>query len=226
MQALKQILLNKFLLISGICNIIYFLFYLIINTQAQNQQNHGTTSQNEPPHKLSSTEKASDESTQTNLANNFDPLMLNGEEINILQNLHQQKHDYLIKKKELDTAYEKLNLIKQNINRAHQQLQEVNSQINAKINKLDNIKREHLQNMVKIYESMKPEKVAKIFENLDLNLLKTLFMALQPKKAAAILLHLKSEHAAELMNLIGKEAEIKPVTAENLPTQDLPEERQ
>jgi flagellar motility protein MotE (MotC chaperone) len=65
-----------------------------------------------------------------------------------------------------------------------------------------------MQNLVRIYESMKPPEAARIFSNLDMPVLLQVVRQMKPARSAAILAEMPPERAKEVTTALSQKFEL------------------
>lgn len=121
----------------------------------------------------------------------FDPLSLNSTQVKILLSLHDRDQD--LKKleesfREKEAAHTALNAaMDKQLKEKRTELLELKKTVEALAQTTNKDTMENVKKMVTIYESMKPEEAAKIFNELPHVVLVGLMKKMNPKKASAIL---------------------------------------
>ena len=109
------------------------------------------------------------------------------EEVELLQNLSKRKTEILKSQEELELKTKILDANELQLNQKLNELKALKSQLEdlmAQYNEKENMK---IASLVKIYENMKPKDAAKIFEELDMQILLQVVNTMKEAKVAPIL---------------------------------------
>ncbi len=153
------------------------------NTSLVSQAMAETTSTTDTPAKE---KKENPSETKTS---EFDPLMLDENQVKILQAMSKKEGDTTIADDRAKVAQqEALNSIaKDKLKKQIDELEAIQKDIKASTNDLTKVEKENIDRMVKIYESMKPTQAAEILNKLELTSASQIFKAMAPKKASMIM---------------------------------------
>lgn len=91
-----------------------------------------------------------------------------------------------------------LNATENKINQKMDELRSLQLQVGSLLKQYDDKEREKIHRMVKIYESMKPQSAAAIFERMNMELLMEIISYMKEVKAAPILAKLQPERAKQV----------------------------
>ena len=138
----------------------------------------------------------------------LDPVLFTRSEIELLQELSRRR-------KELDareqTIVQREGLLMAAENRLEAriiELETVKSDIETLITKYDAQEEEKFGGLVAIYEKMKPKESARIFDELDIDILLEVFERMKASKSAAILAKMSPERAKEITSRIAERREM------------------
>jgi flagellar motility protein MotE (MotC chaperone) len=109
------------------------------------------------------------------------------QEIQLLQTLAQRRDELARRAGEIEQREALLQAAEQRINDKIAKLEQMQKTIDQSFKKQDQLDDSKLQSLVKIYETMKPQEAARIFEQLDPNLLLDVVERMKEKKTASIL---------------------------------------
>lgn len=151
---------------------------------ASNSQHHKSESPSNPPHRQQKKTSGGD-----NNPTEFDPLIIDENQIKILNALSTQKNritqsDETIRLKE---EKELLKLAHENLTNKLAELEKEKKIFDAQKNELTAKEKEQVNSTVKMYETMKPAQSAEIFNQLELTAVTQIIRHMNPKKASAIL---------------------------------------
>ncbi|HZS81998.1 MAG TPA: hypothetical protein VFA50_03960 [Stellaceae bacterium] len=116
-----------------------------------------------------------------------DPTQFSPQEIALLQALAHRRDELDKRAGEVDQREALLQAAEQRINDKIAKLQEMQKAIDAAFTKQDQQDDAKLQSLVKIYETMKPQDAARIFEQLDMPVLLEVLERMKERKTAPIL---------------------------------------
>jgi flagellar motility protein MotE (MotC chaperone) len=135
------------------------------------------------------------------------------EELVLLQSLSQRREDLEQRAREIDEREVLLKAAEQRIDQKIGELEQLQQSIEGLLVQHDEQTEEQFQSLVKIYESMKPKDAARIFEELDMEVLLEVIERMKERKTAPILAQMNPQRA-------------KTVTLELAQRRDLPMPRQ
>jgi len=116
-------------------------------------------------------------------------------ELELLQNLSKRRAELDQRSEELDQRELLLKATEQRVQEKIDQLQKMQTQLDAALGKVDEQEDERLQSLVRIYEAMKPQEAAAIFDKLEQPVLMQVLTRMKDKSVAAILPHLDGDKA-------------------------------
>ncbi|RIK95582.1 MAG: hypothetical protein DCC73_04275 [Proteobacteria bacterium] len=126
------------------------------------------------------------------------PEFLSRSEMDLLQDLSDRRQKLEARSQELDTRERLLMATEQRIDRKIERLKSLESNIKALVKTHDEQAEAQLQNLVKIYEAMKPKDAARILEKLDLAVLLDVIERMKQKKVAEVLAQMNQATATEV----------------------------
>ena len=180
---------------------------IMSNLAEAQEQNQTTTSKNKasPVGKKVSKEKKAKAKEKEKL---LDPVLFTRSEIELLQELSRRR-------KELDareqTIVQREGLLMAAENRLEARINEletVKSDIETLITQYDAQEEEKFRGLVAIYEKMKPKESARIFDELDINILLEVFERMKASKSASILAKMRPDRAKEITSRIADRREM------------------
>jgi len=131
-------------------------------------------------------------------AENFDPMMLSRAEIDLLQSLHGRRRLIEEREREFELKQGMLAAAEQSLDDKIDALKELQAKIEGLLTQYDEKQEARLKSLVKIYESMKPKDAARIFKELDGEILLDVVERMREAKAAPILAQLDPEQAKRI----------------------------
>jgi flagellar motility protein MotE (MotC chaperone) len=130
--------------------------------------------------------------------NNFDPMMLSRAEIDLLQSLHGRRRLIEEREREFELKQGMLAAAEQSLDEKIVALKELQAKIEGLLAQYDEKQEARLKSLVKIYESMKPKDAAKIFKELEGEILLDVVERMREAKAAPILAQLDPDQAKRI----------------------------
>jgi flagellar motility protein MotE (MotC chaperone) len=119
-------------------------------------------------------------------------------EVELLQNLSKRRAELDQRSEEMDRRELLLKATEQRVQEKIDQLQKMQAQLDAAIGKVDEQEDQRLQSLVRIYEAMKPQEAAAIFDKLEQPVLLQVLTRMKDKSVAAILPHLDGDKARSI----------------------------
>ena len=180
---------------------------IMSNLAEAQEQSQTVTSKNKasPGGKKVSKEKKAKAKEKEKL---LDPVLFTRSEIELLQELSRRR-------KELDareqTIVQREGLLMAAENRLEARINEletVKSDIETLITQYDAQEEEKFRGLVAIYEKMKPKESARIFDELDINILLEVFERMKASKSASILAKMRPDRAKEITSRIADRREM------------------
>ncbi len=119
-------------------------------------------------------------------------------EIEYLQKLSERREELDRRARELDDRETLLRAVELRITERTNSLKKIEQTINAALKKHEAIEKAQLDSLVKIYSAMKPKDAAKIFNDLDDDVLISIVENMKEKKMGAILAKMNLDKAKKL----------------------------
>jgi flagellar motility protein MotE (MotC chaperone) len=126
------------------------------------------------------------------------PSELTKSEIETLQRLAERRQIIETRERELQQKESLLKAAEQRMDQKIAQMQEIEKQLQGLVQQYDAKKKTEIEQLVKIYTAMKPKDAARIFDDLDMNLLVPVVTSMKEAKVAPILSLMKADKAREL----------------------------
>lgn len=127
-----------------------------------------------------------------------DPILFSRSEIELLQELSRRREELDQREQTLVQKEGLLAAAEQRIDKKIAELDTIRSDIEALIKKYDEQEEAEVQRLVKIYEAMKPKDAARIFDQLDMNILLQVVERMAERRVAPILADMSPKRAHEL----------------------------
>lgn len=141
----------------------------------------------------------------------IDPVLFTRAEIEILQDLSQRRKELdareqaVIQKEGLLTAAE------DRIENKLEELRTIKVEIEGLIKKYEEQEIKQIDDLVAIYQRMKPKEAAQIFDELDIEILLQLFERMKSSKSAPILAVMRPQRAKEITSRIAERREFPTI---------------
>lgn len=136
-------------------------------------------------------------------------------EIEVLQSLSKRRQALESREERLMQREALLTAAEQEVDRKISELATLRTEIEGLLGQQEKVQEERLRSMVKVYESMKPQDAAAIFNTLDMDILLSVMSRMSERKSAPIFASLNPERAREVTT--------RMVEQSQLPQLDLPE---
>lgn len=127
-----------------------------------------------------------------------DPTLLTQAEIDLLQQLAERRERIENREQELDRRNAMLKAAETRIDQKIGELKTLQATIEGLIKKYDEQQEKKVAGLVKIYENMKPKQAAKIFEELEMDVLLMVAERINSRKLAPIMAAMNAEKAREV----------------------------
>ncbi|MBV9863575.1 MAG: hypothetical protein JO267_15665 [Alphaproteobacteria bacterium] len=127
-----------------------------------------------------------------------DPTSFSPAEVDLLQALSQRRSELDKRSDELDGREVMLKAAEQRINEKIDALKKMEQSIDEKLQQNKEENEDKIKNIVRIYEIMKPQEAARIFEQLDMPVLLDVVEHMKEQKAAPILANMQPQKAKAL----------------------------
>ncbi len=111
----------------------------------------------------------------------------------------------------LDTREALLKVGEQRVDQKIKEMETLRAQLQAMVNQASAAQQTQIDNLVKIYETMKPPEAAKIFETLELPVVLGVVQRMKPARTAAIMAAMAPEKAKEITVALTKQDQLPTV---------------
>jgi flagellar motility protein MotE (MotC chaperone) len=120
----------------------------------------------------------------------FDPMMLNRAEIELLQSLNGRRKEIEKREREFELREKTLAAAERSLVERIDELRHLKAEVEGLLNQYDEDQEARLRSLVKIYENMKPKDAARILASLQGDILLDVIERMREAKAAPILAQL------------------------------------
>jgi flagellar motility protein MotE (MotC chaperone) len=129
-------------------------------------------------------------------------------EMDVLKQLADRREQLEKRSRELDTREALLKVTEQRVAQKIKEMETLRQQVQSLVNQAGGAQQAQLDNLVKIYETMKPEESAKIFETLDMPILLGVIQRMKPARTALVMAKLAPEKAKEITVALTKQDQL------------------
>lgn len=119
-------------------------------------------------------------------------------EMEVLNQLSQRREELDNRNKDLDTREDLIKVAEQRVDQKIKEMETLRGQLQSMVNQVSEGQATQIENLVKIYETMKPDEAARIFETLDMPVLLGVIQRMKPTRTAPILAKMAPEKAKEV----------------------------
>lgn len=132
-------------------------------------------------------------------------------EMQLLAQLSQRRTQLDARAKDLDTREALIKIAEQRVDQKIKEMDKLRTQLQTMVNQLNEAQATQIDNLVKIYETMKPDEAARIFETLDMPVLLGVIQRMKPARTAPIMAKMAPEKAKELTVALTKQDQLPQV---------------
>lgn len=138
----------------------------------------------------------------------LDPFAMTDEEIELLQELADRRKELDRRQRELDRRADLLKAAEARIDDKIAELKALRESIEQLVARYDKENEQRVERLVNIYESMKPDDAARIFEDLDMPVLLRVLGRMSERKSAPILAEMNAERAQAVTLELAEQREL------------------
>jgi flagellar motility protein MotE (MotC chaperone) len=132
-------------------------------------------------------------------------------EMEVLKQLTARRETLDKRGRELDTRESLIKVAETRVDQKIKEMESLRQQLQSMVNQVSETQAAQQENLVKIYETMKPEEAAKIFETLDMPILLGVVMRMKPKSTAPIMARMAPDKAKELTVALTKQDQLPQI---------------
>jgi flagellar motility protein MotE (MotC chaperone) len=129
-------------------------------------------------------------------------------ELDVLKQLSDRREQLEKRSRELDTREALMKVTEQRVAQKIKEMETLRGQVQSLISQAGAGQQAQLENLVKIYETMKPDEAAKIFETLDMPVLLGVVKLMKPGRTALIMAKMPPEKAKEITVALTKQDQL------------------
>lgn len=121
-----------------------------------------------------------------------------GSEMALIKELSARREQLDKRAKELDTRQSLIRVAEQRVDQKIREMETLRTQLQSMVNQASEAQQVQIDNLVKIYETMKPKEAARIFETLELPTLLNVVQRMKPARTAPIMAEMAPAKAKEI----------------------------
>ena len=141
----------------------------------------------------------------------LDPVLFTRSEIELLQELSKRRKELDGREQTIIQREGLLNAAETRIEKKIAELKGVKDDIELLIKKYEKQEEEQLNDLVAIYEKMKPKDASRIFNDLDIEILLQIFDMMKASKTALFLANMKAQRAKEITSRLAARREMPKI---------------
>ncbi len=109
---------------------------------------------------------------------------------------------------EIDSREALIKIAEDRVDQKLKEMETLRTQIQTLLGQANAAQQTQLENLVKIYETMKPKEAAKIFETLDMPVLMGVVQRMKPARTAAVMAEMNPQKAKEITTALTKQDQL------------------
>ena len=132
-------------------------------------------------------------------------------EMDVLKQIAGRREQLDKRASDLDTREALLKVTEQRLDQKFKEMESLRQQLQAMVNQGNEAQQAQLDNLVKIYETMKPDEAAKILETLDMPVLIGVIQKMKPARTAPIMAKMSPVKAKDVTNALTHQDQLPQV---------------
>ena len=132
-------------------------------------------------------------------------------ELDVLKQLSDRREQLEKRSRDLDTRESLLKVTEQRVDQKIKEMESLRLQLQAMVNQGNEAQQTQIENLVKIYETMKPDDAAKILETLDMPILLGVIQKMKPARTAPIMAKMNPEKAKDITTALTKQDQLPQI---------------
>ena len=134
-----------------------------------------------------------------------------GPEMALVKQLSERRDQLDQRAKAMDTHEALIRVAEQRVDQKIKEMETLRSQLQTMVNQISGVQQAQAENLVKIYETMKPKEAARIFETLEMPILMGVVQKMKPQKTAAVMAEMAPEKAKEITVALTKQDQLPQI---------------
>jgi flagellar motility protein MotE (MotC chaperone) len=132
-------------------------------------------------------------------------------EMEVLKQLSNRRQELDKRAQDLDTRDALMKVAEQRVDQKIKDMETLRKQLQSMVGQANEAQAVQLDNLVKIYETMKPKEAARIFEALDMPILLSVIQRMKPARTAPIMAEMNPDKAKEITTALTKQDKLPQV---------------
>jgi flagellar motility protein MotE (MotC chaperone) len=159
----------------------------------------------------SSAQKADQAAAKDDAKDDGNEMSMSGSEMAVVKQLADRRKQLDDRAAALDARESLIRVAEQRVDQKMKEMETLRTQVQALVNQASGAQAAQIENLVKIYETMKPKEAAKIFETLDMPVLLGVVQKMKPTRVAAVMAEMAPEKAKEVTVALTKQDQLPQV---------------
>jgi flagellar motility protein MotE (MotC chaperone) len=134
-----------------------------------------------------------------------------GAEMALVRQLTERRDQLEQRSRTLDSREALIKVAEQRVDQKIKEMETLRAQLQTMVSQVSSTQQAQIENLVKIYETMKPKEAARIFETLDLQILLGVVQKMKPQRTSAIMAEMKPEKAKEITVALTKQDQLPQI---------------
>ncbi|NTU76416.1 MAG: hypothetical protein HGA90_01130 [Alphaproteobacteria bacterium] len=134
-----------------------------------------------------------------------------GTEMALAKQLSERRDQLDERSRTLDTRDALIHVAEQRVDQKIKEMETLRAQLQSMVNQLSATQQAQIENLVKIYETMKPKEAARIFETLEMPVLLGVVQKMKPQRTSAVMAEMAPQKAKELTVALTKQDQLPDV---------------
>ena len=132
-------------------------------------------------------------------------------ELEVLKQIAGRREQLDKRAADLDTREALMNITEQRVDQKVAEMEKLRKQLQAMVGTANEAQQAQLENLVKIYETMKPDEASRILETLDMPILLGVIQRMKPARTAPIMAKMNPEKAKEITSALTKQDQLPQI---------------
>lgn len=131
-----------------------------------------------------------------------------GLDLGVMKDLAKRRTDLAARSKALDAREALVAVAEKRVEQKIKEMETIRAQVQALLGQANAAQAAQIDNLVKIYETMKPKEAARIFETLDMPVLLGVVQKMKPARTAAVLAEMDPKKAKDITVALTKQDQL------------------
>lgn len=170
-------------------------------------EEHADTTSHEQPKQ----DAGHDAAVPTSSLAGFEEMDTSPAEQDVLKQLAKRREELDMRSREMDKREAIIKIAEQRVDKKIKDMEVLRQQLQTMVGQVGEAQATQIENLVKTFETMKPEEAARILETLDMPILLGLIQKMKPARTAPILAKMPPEKAKDLTIAITKQDQLPQI---------------